>query len=277
MKALQRYLGLMVFVAVLLFATHSPAGGVCRSFTDTRGRTVTGQLIGFDDVRQLVTIQRADNHVTARASLADFSDSDQHYIQAWNFEHDFNESLRISSSRKTFKTPGADDDKQYSSDSIENIGYEVELTNRSGTRFESLEVEYCVFYRQGRHQEGSILFDEGVQYGRFIIESIMPDSETCLKTEPVLILNETGPVTAFGRTEGARGAVLGLWLRIHTTRPSGVVITREHFSPPGLISFKAWTGKTVAVGLNHETERTTSPAIRLGTATMPSVGRLTIQ
>jgi hypothetical protein len=234
-------------------------------------------LIGFDALKQTVTIQRADSQITARAKLTQLSDSDQRYIQAWHFEQTFNESLRISTFRTASKKPESSGTEDHQAECIGNIGYEVKLENRSGTRFESLEIEYCVFYRQGKHQDGSILFDEGVLYERCLIESIMPDSETSLKTEPVLILNETGAMTSFGRTEEARGEVLGLWLRVHAASPSGAVITREHCSPPDLSSFKAWTDRTVAVGLNHENEGTAAPAIRLGAITMPSVGRLTIQ
>jgi hypothetical protein len=277
MKTLQKYFGSMVFVVGLIIATHSPAGGVCRNFTDTQGRTVKGQLIGFDDDKQLVTIQRADNLVAVRASLADFSDSDQRYIQAWNFEHDFKDSLKISVSRKTFKKPNTDDGKRYPAECIKSIGYEVKLENQSTTRFEAVEIEYSLFYHQGDQKQGSILFDEGVQCGRFRIESIRSDFNQCLKTAPVLIFNETGPASLFGQSEGARGEVLGLWLRVHATSPSGVVIIREHRSPSTLGSTKDWTNRTIAAGLNHKISERTAHKIRLSTLTLPSIGGLTIE
>lgn len=278
MKTLQKCFGLLVIAAGPFFTPQSFGGGVCRAFTDTRGRTVNGHLMDFDDVRKLVSIQRADNHVIARASLSDFSDSDQRFIRAWDFERDFNDLLAITVCRKSFKTQGAAAEKHSGTGSIENICYEVQLVNRSDSRFESVEVEYCVFYRQGNHERGSILFDDGVQYGRVMIDSLTADTRPRFKTSPVKILNDTGRVTAFGRTEGARGEVQGLWLRVHATTPSGSVITREHCSPAELSSSKAWIDRAVAVGLNHVNNSvTTAPAIRLGTVTMPSIGRLTIQ
>jgi hypothetical protein len=277
MKTLQKYFRSMVFVAGLIIATHSPAGGVLRNFTDTQGRTIKGQLMGFDDHKQLVIINRVDNGKPSQAPLAVFSDTDQQYIQAWNFEHDFRDSLRISISRKTFKKPNADDGKRYPAECIKSIGYEVELENQSTTRFEAVEIEYCLFYHQGEHQRGKLTFIEGVQYGRFRIESISPDSNQCLITEPVLIFNETGPASLFGRSEGARGEVLGLWLRVHITSPSGAVITREHRSPSTLGSTKVWTSKTAVAGLNHKKSEKVTQDIRLSTLTLPSIGRLTIE
>lgn len=277
MKALQKYFGSMVLVAGLIIATHSPAGGVCRAFTDTQGRTVRGQLMGFDDARQLVTIQRLDNRKSCQTPLAVFSDTDQQYIQAWDFEHAFNHSLRISVSRKMFKKPNIDGGKRYPAECIKNIGYEVKLENQSTIRFESVEIEYCIFYRQGEHKQRGIMFDEGVQYGRVIIESIRPDSRQCFITEPVLIFNETGPSSLFGRTEGARGEVLGLWVRVHAASPSGVVITREHHSPANLGTFKVWTSKTVMAGLNHKEREQPAHKFRLSTLTLPSIGRLTVE
>ena len=277
MKTLQKYFGSMVFVAGLMIATHSSAGGVCRNFTDTQGRTVKGQLMGFDDLKQLVTIQRLDNSKPCQTPLAVFTDTDQQYIQAWGFERAFNRSLRISVSRKMFKKPNIDGGKRYPAECIKNIGYEVKLENQSTTRFESVEVEYCIFYRQGEHKQRGIMFDEGVQYGRVIIESIRPDSSQCFITEPVLIFNETGPASLFGRTERARGEVLGLWVRVHAASPSGEKITQESCTPNNLGSLREWATRTIAVGLNHKKREPAAPNIRFTPLTLPSIGRLTVE
>ena len=277
MKALQKQFGSMVLVAGLIIATHSPAGGVCRAFTDTQGRTVKGQLMGFDGHKQLVTIQREDSSKPCQAPLAVFSDTDQQYIQTWNFEHEFNHSLRISVSRKTFRKPDTVNVKRCRAECIKNIGYVVKLENQSTNRFESVEIEYCLFYRQGGRKRDRLKFDEGVQCGRFKVGSIGPDSCQYLKTEPVLVLDESGPTGLFGRSEGVRGEVVGLWLRVHATSPSGVVITREQVSPAGLGNSKVWTSTTAAAGLNHKKRESGAPNIRFTTLTLPSIGRLTVE
>ncbi len=246
-----RYTGWLAFVAgFFLVASLSRAGEAYHTFTDMEGRSIKGLLMGFDADRQVATIQRDDDRI-CWVALAVFSEADQQYVRKQGPGKNFMCLVKISTSLSSLGKSERNFGNRYKAEHVKCYDYAIILENRSCSRFDAVDIEYCIFYRQGEYARRRMVFAEGVQCGRLKIDPMMPRSEHYLKTETVLICDENNRSSGlFGSDGGARGAIHGIWLRIATTLPSVERITREFCSPRNIGNSKAWTTTMVLAGLN---------------------------
>lgn len=219
-------------------------------FTDTQGRTVKGELIEFITSEEIATI-RAESGKDYPIPLLKLCEADRQYVRNWGLVRDFNRILQVVPNLKTYDIPQVDYGKNYNADNIKCQGYKIELANVSTTSFHDIEIDYCLFYHQGNRSARSMIYDEGVQSGKFKIGEVPIGSKQELATKAVLLYDESGPTSLFGRSEGARGELVGLWLRIRATLPTGDRLTRDICQPGNLSDCKKWTNHSMHVGLNR--------------------------
>ncbi|MCK4563878.1 MAG: hypothetical protein KAU94_04315 [Verrucomicrobia bacterium] len=182
-----RHINSMVFIVWLCLATClSWAGDNHHAFTDVNGRSIKGQLMGFDAGSQVVTIKREDNK-TCRAPLAVFSKVDQQYIREQSLRQDFADVVRISTKLRQLDHTGTGHGKRYRAENVKSVTYEIILENHSISLFEGIDIEYCIFYRQGERNRKEMVFSHGVQYGSGNVELMKPYSRHALETATVLI------------------------------------------------------------------------------------------
>lgn len=236
MKTLRHYIGLLVFAALILGGGSIEASDEWHDFSDIEGRTVRGRMKDFNTQAEIVTMEREDGK-TFQSPLSKFCKADQHYIREWRAERDFNDLLFISAVLKTYDKPPVDMDMIYRPGNVRYQGYVVKLDNRSQTTFSKVEIEYCLYY----HEVGNMLIhSEGVQCGQFEIEEFAPHSKHEFMTETVLVYNNANPITPLTNSRSTRCEIIGIWLRIHATLPSGERPRREVCLPPDLSHGRVW-------------------------------------
>ena len=249
-----RHINSMVFIVWLCFATClSWAGDNYHAFTDVNGRSIKGQLMGFEAGSQVVTIKREDK--TYRVKLAVFSKVDQQYILYQSLKRDYTDSVKISAKRRQLDHTGTGLGKRHRVKNVKSITYEIILKNHSISLFERIDIEYCIFYRQGERNRHIMVFSHGVQYGSGNVELMKPNSKHVLKTATVLICNEEGTDTLFGSSAGAKGEIQGIWVRTTVTLPHGNRIIREFCSPNNISKSEDWSNATILAGLNTAGEK----------------------
>lgn len=225
-----------------------------RDFTDTKGRTIRGCVVGYSGKTGVVHFER-DNHRTSKVPITVFSEADQTYIREWEFRKYFlsKDKFKISAGRKKKK----DKDDSYSggtwSRKVENMGYEVVLENRAEVPMENLVVEYCIYYEQDEIKHHKQVTSEGVCCGSFPVESLRSKAKKRLLTQTVKIYKEElgGEYYYDADINNVQaGKVRGIWVRVKMKLPSGDTLTRDYCLPDSLDNSKAWMTSSVNVGMN---------------------------
>lgn len=243
MKIYRKTCSVMSIICLCLCLNSAWADVHRRAFTAANGRRIMGHLTQYNPADQIATIQRDDGHVF-EVHLKLLSKTDQKYIRQYGPEINF-DTLQISSKLKKFNGAARRDD----GGQVKTLAYVVSLKNNSPSAFEKIEVEYCVFYSQGKRHKEVMVIKNGVRYGRWELQTMQPGSEYTFETESILILEEKSTCTAFGNTGGARGNVAGIWMRVTALLPTGVKPTRDILSPTLEKSHK-WVPTDIPVGLN---------------------------
>jgi len=258
-----RNLRLTVLTGGLFFVAASWAETECRIFTDVKGRCVTGRLVDIDAIRGTVTIRRGDQKECC-VSMAMFSEADQQYFQKTILA----EPIRITATLVDFRTRGVFD-KRYQPENIKSLGYNVVLLNRLNSELKNIEVEYCIFYRQEKRMRTKRTATDGILCGGWDIQSLNAGEKRALRSDTVWIYDEPCAVSLFGVGGEGEGEVLGIWLRVSSTVPTGESRSMEFCSPAGLAGRREWTTRTVLAGLNAERAKRYRPSPR---SRVPGIG-----
>lgn len=198
----------------------------------------------------MVTIKR-DNGAQATVPLSILSEADQKYIRAWNLFKDFMDEgcFKISAKRKRMDDDANSRRGYNSKRDVDNAGYELRLENKSDMKFDKLAVEYSIFYEQ----EVNGQTEQGVFCGKLDVDKLLPKSKKEVQTKTVKIYREELDSDWYygsGADNVQRGVVHGIWLRASTTLPDGEKVVREYSLPDSLPNSRAWTTKSIAVGMN---------------------------
>jgi hypothetical protein len=221
-----------------------------RVFRSVDGRSIAGRLTGYNPDGQIATVARHDGK-EFQVLLELFSESDQQYIREQSAVMDFMRSIRITPKLKTYDASGGSDDTSCKEAYVKALGYVISLKNLSPTLFKEIEIEYCLFYRQGERHEAVMEFQHGVQYDRWSLDSMAPGSVEVLETEQVLIYDTGSTCTLLGNDSRAQGGVDGIWLRIAATLPTGARVFREIQTPVLTGSHHNWVSTSIPAGLNN--------------------------
>jgi hypothetical protein len=221
-----------------------------RTFTDTQNRTFDGLLQAYNATNQTVTIRRSDGR-TGKMPLTLFSEQDRDYIHNWGMTNDFVRALRITVSLDSGRAVDEEGNSvSMGSRNIRDFHYRLELKNPSTSLFERIDVEYCIYYRQGERDGNQILYDEGTCYGKMKVEFLEPGTSQQFDTRRVRLYSEQGSQTLFGLADSLSTAdIRGIWLRLRMKLPAGGVIEREYRTSDD--DMWKWVQYSIGAGMNQ--------------------------
>ena len=226
----------------------APAPEEVRTFTDTQGRKIDGHIMAYDAATQIVTMKRADGK-TGKLSLNSFIEEDRLHIQDWSFSEAFLKGLVLTTDLTTTNVPpkkaGITDGSKRVFDSV----YEIELSNPTTFTFEKMDLEYCIFYRQGTRNGIMVNYDEGIAYNKQRLAVVKPKDTISLKTTAIRLYSEVGSQTLFGQMSLSDAGIRGIWVKLTISLPSGGQIVREYRTADD--DYWKWTPGSVGVGLNQ--------------------------
>ncbi len=243
----------------ILFVLNAGAATQYRDFMDSQGRSIRGRVLRYDAKKRAVTMER-DNKKVVTVPLSIFSDKDQEYVLAWEFNKVFlsESSFKITAKRKEVKDKDESYDSFVHAKKVENMGYELILENRSTSKLQNLELEYCIYYEQERSNRGKQLCEQGVRCESVEVPYLSPKSKKELMTETVRVY-KTELDADYYYTSGSqnvqKGKVHGIWVRAHMKLDSGETITRDYCLPDSLNNKKAWASSSVGVGMNSSRKK----------------------
>jgi len=240
----------MVLTAVALTVLDGHAGGTpveMRTFTDTQGRQIDGHLLAFDAASQIVTIKRADGR-TGKLALSTLAEADRLIIQDWSYREAFLNGLTLTTELTSTNIPAIAAGISDRSRKVFDAVYEIELSNPTAYSFEKLDLEYCIFYRQGERNGIVVKYDEGICYNKQRVAVIKPKDKISLETTKVRLYTESGSQTLFGQTSVSDAGIRGIWMKLKAKLPSGEEIVREYRTSDD--KYWKWTPGTVGVGMN---------------------------
>lgn len=196
-----------------------------------------------------------ENGRQGKIPLAQLSDADKEFVQTWNTSKDFMDERRFKISAKRVKRDNDEKSRKgyVQNRDVENMGYELQIENRSDVTFENISLEYCIFYEQEINTSGGEDAKQGVYHDKMDLKKILPKARQSLETKSVLIYKEELSADYHwvdGTDNVQRGEVHGIWVKASLTLPGGDTIVRDFCLPDSLANSRKWTTKTVNVGMN---------------------------
>jgi hypothetical protein len=244
---------LIVFLAAQVTGVH--AARQYRNFTDTQGRTIRGCVVAYDERSGVVTFER-DNRRTAKVPLSIFSEESQNYICSWKINKLFltDSGFRISVNRRKSKDEKESYQNNRKTRKVEVVHYEILLENRANMELKDLNVEYCIYYEQDQwFDRRKVVVKQGVRCGELSVGTMPSKSKKTLQSEAVKTHKDELSSDRYflaGESNVQRGKIHGIWIRIHTTLPSGKTLTRNYSVPESLSEKMVWEKSSTNVGLN---------------------------
>ena len=242
-------------IVALLFSGLT--AGMAQDYHDfiAQGKPVRAKILRFDTRKQEVTVQ-TDKKKTVKVPLSIFSEKDQEYVLQWEFNKIFlsESSFKIKAKRKETRDKDASYGSSFNAKKVENSGYEITLENKSTSKLENLDVEYCIYYEQERATRGKQVTEDGVRYGTLDVGYMTPKSKKELMTKSVAIY--TTELNADyhwvdGRENKQTGKVRGVWVKVNMKLENGETLSRNYCLPDGLRNSKVWTTSSKNVGMNN--------------------------
>ena len=229
---------LMAYVGMQAFAAKAEF----REFTDTKGRTITAELISYNALQEKVTIKlKGKGNKTIPIGI--FSETDQKYVVEWHRNQDFLNSNKLVVSFNRCKKKNTDNSSSswWFNRSYYDHSFSIKVENRSPVDFNDVELEYVIFYSQERHiKDWSDTKEEhGTLYVRKVI-SLPKKSTKEIETENLLLVN----VSSSGKPD-LKGEILGIILNLSLKTETGETISRRIKFPENLDH--VWTPKTTDV------------------------------
>lgn len=245
----------VLIVAVLaLCCSLAGADDSFRVFTDDTGRAISARILKYDARKRTILVQ-LDNGRQGNIPVPKLSEEDQKYVFAWAQLQDFMDERRFKISAKREKHDNdADSHKgNVQSRDVENMGYEIELENRSDITFLNVKLEYCIFYEQEINTRGGEDAKQGVYCDSVTVSRMLPKDKKTLQTGNVKIYKEELSSEYHwvdGTDNVQRGEVHGLWLRASIEMDGGEKVIRDFCLPDSIPNSHRWTTHSVNVGMN---------------------------
>jgi len=220
-----------------------------RDFEDVEGRIIRGKIVAFDDAQEMVSFQRESDGAVLKVKLNLFSQPDRLYIRDWAFMSNQVKDLKITAKihRRTL-SEGPMDGGMHRVEEAQ--GYDVLIENNSDRDFGYINVEYCIFYRQGLRNAEGMMYEEGVLYGQASVQMDPGSNQGSFKTQTVDLYNQQTSGNYFGNINDAKGKIGGIWIKARISMPSGDRFSYEYRTSNDP-KWK-WTEKSGGAGLNAD-------------------------
>ncbi len=218
-----------------------------RIFTDKEDRSVEAKVVKFDPRSGKVTLERRNHRkVTVLASI--FSEADQDYIEEWLSVQDFlsNSKLRISIVKKQGKTPSVRDKTKRAKPPCH---YEIWLMPSTGTSFETIRIEYCMYVNTDRIKGEDVLKFEKGSFNKVLVVAGKRHIE---KTKEIKLFRyyslqrestpngRGGSTVSYSHNKIAEDDLKGIRVRVYLRTPCGNEFMREICEPSSLAKKYEW-------------------------------------
>ncbi len=216
-----------------------------RDYETASGQMISGRVVKFDAKTEEVMFLRAEDRQLLQANLRAFSESERTFIRDWSVANEFLNGLNIFGKLYWEKNKDLSDQKRL----VQTVGYEVLFESTKGYPFGEVEVEYCIYYKQGRINGKKMYLDHGVCHGNGMVKLETVQQKDILQTQTFTLYFLRGSYTLFGSANNVEGAVEGIWVRAQVLLPSGQACYREYRSATD--EDWKWSTESVPVGLNR--------------------------
>ena len=228
--------------AVLLLALLAPLSALAemRTLIDQLGRSIKADVISVE--AGIVKIKRADG-ILFDLPLKNLSDDTQAELKAWAAQNTATASAASKAAPETVVfipteksiTMAVNRGKfdvdiayksEYSQDSYEEWGYNIQLTNTTLYPIDKLRIEYNLF---GRRYSGS---EQSVKVGSQTVEPVGSRKTISFRTSKSFRISKwkTQDTKAYG------GQLTGVWVRLY----HGNTLLQEYSSPESIRTKEKW-------------------------------------
>ncbi len=218
-----------------------------RIFTDKENRAVEAKVVHFDSRSGKVTL-KSRKHRKSIVSISIFSEEDQAYIKEWLSVQNFlsNSKLRISIVKKQGKTPSVRDKTKRAKPPCH---YEIWLMPSTGTSFETMRIEYCMYVNTDRSKGEDVLKFEKGRFNKVLVVEGKRHSE---KTKEVKLFRyyslqrestpngRGGSTVSYSHNKIAEDDLKGIRVRVYLRTPCGNEFMREICEPSSLAKKYEW-------------------------------------
>jgi hypothetical protein len=236
-RSFVKFLQCMLVSMVATAGFILPARSEVRTLTDQLGRTIKVEIIAV--TTDTVTIKREDGQ-KFDMPLANLSDDDQAALRAWTKKNPDSampevptiktvpspKSVTMTLSRGKFDVD-VTYKSEYSKESYEGWGYNVQLTNTTLAPLENLRVDYNIF---GRLYSSSSQTRES---GSNTVETLAAKKSVTFRTKSFRL----SKWKAHDGSYNSNGTLTGVWVRLY----AGDTLLQEYASPESLKTAEKWT------------------------------------
>ncbi len=220
-----------------------------RIFTDKEDRAVEAKVVHFDARSGKVTLE-SRKHRKSTVSISIFSEEDQVYIKEWLSVRNFLSSskLRISVVKKKEK---ATDSKSQTRRPKPPCHYEIRLLPSSGTTFDAIQIEYCIYVNKDRSKGDDTLsvISEQIDNIQLVAQKMRIERTKAVKLfrdyEAKIETNYSiysGTTTSTSYNKISEDDLKGVCVRVYLTTPSGKILMREICEPSSIAKRYEWKG-----------------------------------
>ena len=252
---------LLLMVYLVTAATGVQAARQYRDFTDTKGRTIRGCIVAYDEKTEIVTFER-DNRKIAKVPITIFSETDRKYINIWKNQKGVSSSskFKISCDRRVIKNWNEEQmgTISYSNGSRERdqvvgktyfkeTGYEILFANRNSYAVTDLILEYCIYYEQEVNNGEDAR--QGVLFGSVTIDKLAQNERKKILTNSVVTFKDESN-SEFLNARVLKGEVFGISMRLYLQDGNEKTLVREVAVPDSIPNSYEWFSESRPVGDN---------------------------
>lgn len=223
--------------------TEVPNG--LHDFLAQNGNSTRGRVVAYNAPKGTVTIEKKDK-LTCKVKLAQLSKADQTHVREWHLIKEFCTKNRFRISAKQ-KQCGENREMEIHDNqgvvrgirTMESIGYDITLDNRTRIGLRDMDVEYCIYYEQDRPNGLNRVAGRGVKCGTLNISKLAAKSTTQVETEPVVLFKQEKN-NDYGDGNVLKGEITGIWIRVYLPLANGKRTMREYSKPAELMKDRQW-------------------------------------
>ncbi len=241
----------LLLLALCALVSSPVHAGETRNLTSKDGRSIEAEIISYkgDNLR----VRRADTKREFTIPLSSLSEEDQTSVRDFLREHpELRETIRASDVRIEFSRAKFErtvtSETYWRDESVENLGYTIQVLNQSSQPVEGLRLEYILFARTDpdnyyRTAKANSELPLERKTGKDAIQTIEPGRRAEIRTTPIIVNRVTYQDNSYTTNSNGRRLnrwrdrdIHGIWFRLY----DGDKLIQEVSSPESLRKSETW-------------------------------------
>ena len=241
----------LILLALCALVSSPGHAGETRNLTSKDGRSIEAEIISYkgDNLR----VRRADTKREFTIPLSSLSEEDQTSVRDFLREHpELRETIRASDVRIEFSRAKFErtvtSETYWRDESVENLGYTIQVLNQSSQPVEGLRLEYILFARTDpdnyyRTAKANSELPLERKTGKDAIQTIEPGRRAEIRTTPIIVNRVTYQDNSYTTNSNGRRLnrwrdrdIHGIWFRLY----DGDKLIQEVSSPESLRKSETW-------------------------------------